>query len=250
MEPVLTQVSKKLFDIALKNSYLRDSVSVVTGPLSPREAIGTPSRKDYPLLTGKEVIVEAEFRGSHGQAFTSEPQVYNGSLENVLRLPLSEAGNKAILLATLNAVASHLGIADRVRHCRNEEPENCAREIAQTLLNRFGYIKIGMIGFQPAILDNLVNVFGKENVNCTDLNPDNVGSVKFGIKIWNGALDTRNLINWADLILVTSSTLANNTFDAVYQETKMKGKELIIFGITGAAAAVMIGLERVCFYGH
>jgi hypothetical protein len=250
LETILEQARKELGRIASQHSLMEEHIRVTAGHLSPRQAIGTPKRKDFPLLAGKEVIVEAEFRGGYGQAFTSQPRVYDGSLKSVLELPLSEIGSRAILLSTLNAVTSHLGITDRVRHCRDKEPEKCAAEIARDLLKRFGILNVGMVGYQPAILDNLAKTFSAKHVRGTDLNPANIGDRRFGIEIWDGANDTSRLIDWSELLLVTSSSLANGTFDTIYTQAIDKGKKLIIFGITGAGLSVLLGIERLCFYGH
>jgi len=248
--PILEQARPEFGRIARDKSLMQEHIRVAIRPLSPRQAIGTPTRQDFPLLTGKEVIVEAEFRESYGQAFTDQPQVFDGSLQDVLELPLNESGNRAIFLSTLNAVTSHLGMADRVRHCKDEEPEKCAAEIANELLRRFGQASIGMIGYQPAILENLVKVFGVAKVRCSDLNPNNIGTVKYGCRIDNGKTDNLDLIRTSGVILVTSSTLTNNTLDTLYRVASLAGKPVIMFGITGAGVAALLDLERLCFYGH
>jgi len=51
-------------------------------------------------------------------------------------------------------------------------------------------------------------------------------------------------------LLATSSTTNNNTFDDIKEKADAKGKRLIIFGVTGAAASALLGLERVCFQPH
>jgi hypothetical protein len=248
--PILEQAKQKFGKIVQEKNLLQEYIKVEINPLSPRQAIGTPIRQDYPILVGKEVIVEAKFRDGFGQSFTDKPQVFEGTLQNVLELPLTEAGNRAIFIATLNAVTCHLGLADRVRHCKNEEPEQCAAKIAEELLKRFGKIKVGLIGLQPAILENLVNVFGAENVRCSDLNPNNVGAVKYGCRIDNGATDNPDIIKTSEVVLVTSSTLTNDSFDALYRAAGIAGKPIINFGITGSGVSALLGLERLCFYGH
>jgi uncharacterized protein (DUF4213/DUF364 family) len=248
---ILDQARHQFKLIASRQGLLDDSVCVTTGPLSPRQAIGTPVRQDYPLLTGREVIVEAKFRSSYGQAFTSNPHVYEGSLSEILALPLTNPGNRAVLLAAMNAVSSYLGLVTRVRHCKDDEPEKCAVEISSDLMKRFGRQKIGMIGYQPAILERLTEKFGAANIVCTDLNPANIGEVRYGVEIWDGTSQTLRLIDWGDLVLVTSSTLSNGTLDAIYEEAVLiKKKKLVIFGITGASVAALLGLDRLCFYGH
>jgi len=50
-------------------SELNDEVAV-SGPLSSREARGELDRDNFPLLRGKEVLMQVVYRGSAGQAFT------------------------------------------------------------------------------------------------------------------------------------------------------------------------------------
>ena len=60
-------------------------VSVVNArTLSADEAIGAPERSDYPIQKGKEVMVEATFKGFKGQAFTDQPGTFSGSLREIL----------------------------------------------------------------------------------------------------------------------------------------------------------------------
>ncbi|MBN1253735.1 MAG: hypothetical protein JXA50_00465 [Deltaproteobacteria bacterium] len=248
--PILDLIKEKFSAIVNDRELGEEDVQITIAPLSAREAIGSPKREDYALLEGKEVMIEARFRDSFGQAFTDRPQDFHGPLKDVLNLSLDTKNNRAMFTATLNAVSAHLGLATGVRHCRDEEPETCAEEIAKNLLGRFGKIKIGLVGYQPAILEHLIRDFGVKKVRCMDLNPKNIGSHKFGIEIWSGRTETTKLITWSDLILVTSSSLVNNTFDAIRQEATSQEKHLIIFGVTGAGACALTGVERLCFNAH
>ena len=250
MKPIIIEAKEKLQSIAAQKHLGETAVKVTIGTLSVKQAIGSPKRQDFPLLQGKEVMIEAEFRGSYGQAFTDKPSDFSGSLNDVLELSLDKSDNRAIFIATLNAVTAYLGLVGETRHCRDEEPEECAAEIAQYILDNTGKIKVGLIGLQPAILENLVLAFGRDNVRCTDLNPDNVGSVKYGAQIWDGKTDTGKLIKWCELLLVTSSTIVNGTFDEIREQAAAQGKRMIIFGVTGAGVAALTGLERVCFRAH
>ncbi len=248
--PLLEQ-AKERFAAMVHDSGLGDAdVQITIAPLTAREAIGSPNREDYALLEGKEVMIEAQFRGSCGQAFTDQPKSFHGPLKAVLGLSLDQKHNRAILIATLNAVMAYQGTVKGTRHCRDQEPEECAEEIAKNLLERFGKIKIGLVGYQPAILENLVRVFGAANVRCTDLNPKNVGSQKFGVEIWDGRTAIQGLIQWCDLVLVTSSTMVNNTFDGIRQEALSQGKHLITFGVSGGGVSALTDVERLCFRAH
>ena len=250
MIPIIQEVKSRFSELATNHQLGSQRVQVTVKPLSPKEAIGSPSRQDFPILIGKEVIVEAQFNESFGQAFTDQPRSFSGTIDELLNLSLDNNGNRAIFISSLNAIASHLGIAAGVRHCRDEEPEKCGLQIAHDLREKFGNIKVGLVGLQPAILQNLSQRFGAQNVRCTDLNPNNIGSYKSDVEIWDGATDTSKLINWCDILLVTSSSITNDTFDDIHKEAVSAGKHPILFGITGAAVCVLAGLERICHFGH
>jgi uncharacterized protein (DUF4213/DUF364 family) len=122
--------------------------------------------------------------------------------------------------------------------------------MAQFILDKYGKVKIGMIGYQPAILAHLVAALGADNVRCTDLNLKNVGTKKSGAEIWDGRTDTEKLVKWCDIVLATSSTIVNGTYDGIKTLADANNKRLIIFGVTGAGIAALRGLERLCFQPH
>jgi hypothetical protein len=251
-EGLVLQRVKELFSaIVAEHQMGNDPVRVTVEPLSPRQAIGRPERQDFSLLEGREVMIEAEFRGSFGQAFTDQPQRFRGALDDVRHLNLDSSGNRAVFIATLNAVTSYLGTARGTRHCRDDEPERCGSEIARNLLRDYGRVKAGLVGYQPAILEHLTRAFGVENVKCSDLNPKNIGCHKSRVRIWDGRTETARLIDWSDLLLVTSSATVNDTFDDIYERAVIsQQKPLLVFGVTGAGVAALFGLGRICPYGH
>jgi uncharacterized protein (DUF4213/DUF364 family) len=250
MIPILEKVKNIISELVSRHQLGSQRVQVTVKALSPKQAIGSPSRQDFPILEGKEVIVEAQFGESFGQAFTDQPQSFSGTIDEVLALNLDTSGNRAVFISSLNAITSHLGIATGVRHCRDDEPERCGLKIAYELKDKYGDTRIGMVGLQPAILQNLSQNSGTENVRCTDLNPKNIGKYKFGIRIWDGKTETKNLINWCHILFVTSSSITNGTFDDIHKEAVSTGKQLILFGITGAGVCALTGLERICPFGH
>ncbi len=250
MISIIDKVKDKFAELVSSRKLGQEEVNVVVKTLTPKEAIGSPERQDYPILIGKEVIVEAQFEDCYGQAFTDTPQSFSGTLDDLLALELNTNSNRAVFIASINAVTAKLDIADRVRHCRDEEPEDCAKKIAADFKERFGDAKIGLIGLQPAMLENLCREFGAANVRCTDMNPKNINTKKFGAEIWDGGTQTGEIIDWADVLLVTSSTLSNGSLDNILEQAEKEGKHIILFGITGAAVCALTGIERVCHLGH
>ena len=249
---LVLQRAKELFSAIVAEHQLgSDPVRVTVEPLSPRQAIGRPQRQDFALLDGREVMIEAEFRGSLGQAFTDQPQSFRGTLNDVQHLKLDTSANRAVFISTLNAVTSYLGTARGTRHCRDDEPERCGSEIARGLLRDYGRVKVGLVGYQPAILEHLTRAFGVENVKCSDLSPKNIGSHKSGVRVCDGKTETAGLIDWCELLLVTSSATVNDTFDEIYERAvTSQGKPLLVFGVTGAGVAALLGLRRICPFGH
>ena len=228
MKSTIEKAREQLRIITAENRLSNESVEVRIGTLTAKQAIGDPTRRDFPLLEGREVMIEATFKGSYGQAFTDSPNEFTGNLDDILKLKLDTNESRAIFDATVNAVMAHLGMVTGVRHCHDEEPERCAGEIAQHILTNYGKTKVGLVGYQPAILENLVLVLGADNVHCTDLNPKNIGTEKFRAEIWDGKSDTVRLITWCNILLATSSTIVNDTFDTLKKEADLQNKKLSV----------------------
>ncbi len=68
------KIKEKFCQLIKEDDVWSSQINVVNiRPLTPQEAIGNPERDDFPLLKGKEVMIQADFRGSRGQAFTDMP---------------------------------------------------------------------------------------------------------------------------------------------------------------------------------
>ena len=209
--------------------------------LSPEEAIGNTRRRDYPILAGKEIMLQAEFGTSLGQAFTDAPSDFCGTLNELLALdPENDVRSRGLLVATLNAVMRHTGDIDHTVHCRNDDLELCSEAHAAHIREHFGTPRITLIGYQPALTARLSREFP---LRVLDMNPQFVGSVKSGITIEHGEHSYRDaVLDWPELVLCTGSTLCNGTFVNFVDI----GRPVIFFGISGAAAARIFDLPRFC----
>lgn len=229
----------------LLNQYQLDTTEIIltSKGLSPEEAIGITDRKDYPILTGKEIMLQAEYKGSFGQAFTDAPAEFYGSLDDILKMDLfQDAHARGLYFAAMNAVLKHLGLIDHTVHCRTKEPAECAPKYIEWMKQQYSSSKIALVGYQPSLLQTLSSD-PDFTVRCLDLNPDNVGQERFGIKVDHGINDYSDVVlDWADLILCTGSVFANATMDYYIGIDK----EVLFFGITGAAPVYLLGLKRYC----
>ncbi|WP_430734673.1 Rossmann-like domain-containing protein [Halodesulfovibrio aestuarii] len=218
-------------------NILQEKIIVSAKPLTPEEAIGTPDDTDYPIQQGKEYLMEATFNGHKGQAFTGNRGTFSGTLADIAALPLTNDLNRAVFIATLNAVGSAYDNTTNTIHCKDNEPKQCAQQLHEFIQQKYGKCRITIIGFQPAMAEALQAGF---EVRLIDLDPKNIGQVKRGVLI-EGKEKTDDAVQWADLLLVTGTTLANNSIDLFLTE-----KPVIFYGTTIAGAAPYMNWERFC----
>lgn len=249
-DPVLKTARTRFTEIVEKNGLLDVEISVLAKPLSAEEAIGTPGRRDFPIILGKERVVEASVLGSKGHAFTDSPREFMGTLADVLDLELVTNQERAIFTATLNATLSHLGLVAATVHCKDDDPEKCALEVASAVTRQGDAASVGLIGLNPAIAERLVEAFGAERVCITDLNRENVGQIRFGVEVWDGGKRNGELIDNSSVIVLTGTTLINGTFDGIWDRIKASGKRCLVYGVTAAGVAKLVGFDRICPHGR
>jgi hypothetical protein len=235
-------IKASFFNLIKEKDLMSSKVEVVSArTLTPQEVIGRPERDDFPLLKGKEVMIQADFKGSLGQAFTDTPGNYSGTLREVFEIPLVNNFRRAIFVASINAVLRHLNYISKTVHCRDKEPGECAAHLVDYIKERFGQPRIAFIGMQPAMVEALSAHF---KIRVADLDPDNIGRKKCGVIIEDVSL-TKEILSWADIVLATGTTVVNNTLTSLLIE-----KPIIFYGVTIAGVAYLKGYEQYCFCGH
>ena len=234
-------LQQKLADLLQENGLTAETVTITARGLTPAEAIGAPTRKDYPILTGSEVMLMASFRDGKGQAFTDAPAQFSGSLQEILSGDVEgDPHIRAMFVAALNAVMDHLHLASPTVHCKNDGPEHCAAHVVDWVSAHYGSPKITMVGYQPAMAAALAKHYP---VKVLDLDPKNIGASREGFTVLDGNTDREAAIDWADLVLCTGSTLCNGTLVNFLDLEK----PIAFFGTTLSGAAPLLGLQRVCF---
>lgn len=242
--------AKEVFkEIVEERNLLEESVLISFRPLKPEEAIGNPGRDDFPIIAGKERVIEASFRGKRAHVFTDSPADYEGEIGDILKMEITSNRERAILIGAINCVLKYLGIIEKTIHCKDEEPVKCGDLIAEFVKGR-GAEKVGLIGLNPSILEGLSKVFGEKNLRVTDLNPENIGKLKQGVRIWDGNEMTERLISESDFILVTGTTFVNGTADLIMELIKRYRKDYSIYGVTARGIAKLLNLPEICPYGR
>ena len=237
----------KFLRLAEENSLLDNEIIIKTHILKPTEAIGNPGRRDFPLLKGKEVMVQASFIEMKGQAYTDSPSEFSGPLRDVVKLSLDDSRQKALFIASLNAVMRYLHPDITTVHCKNNEPEECAEEM-MTHIKTLNPHSVGIIGLQPAILDAMVKILGKENVTCIDRDEGNRDQVKYGVHIgWGDKEGMERIFKYSDLVLATGSSVANGSLVDILNIARNHNSSLYFYGVTIVGTARLMGLNQLCF---
>lgn len=233
----LEQVRDRAAELWEAHGLLREPVAVRARALSPEEAIGNPEAKDFPLQKGRERLMEAVFRGARGQAFTHRFGDFSGTLTEIAAMPLDNSFRRAVLVASLNATLRFLGLCDRTVHCRDEGPALCAAKLRGYLAEEHPGARVGLVGYQPAFVAALAPAVP---LRVLDLDPENIGTVRHGVTI-EGPGDQPAVLDWAEVILLTGSSLSNGTAGQF-----LGRRPVVVFGVTAAAAAALLGWERFC----
>jgi hypothetical protein len=233
-------IRKEFIKLIKENGLEGDEGTIRAATLSTEQAIGNPEDKDYPIVKGEERLMQAEFRGSRGQAFTDMYGNFSGRLVDIAAMDLKNNFRRAIFIASLNAVMRHLGLINQTIHCKDNQPRECGQELVKYIEKNYGRPRIAMVGFQPRMVEALAKKF---ELRVTDMDKDNIGREKFGVKIDDPSRAKENL-DWCDIAVVTGTTIVNDTIDQF-----RTNKPVVFYGITISGVAKLAGLNSFCPFG-
>jgi uncharacterized protein (DUF4213/DUF364 family) len=229
---------KHFIDLVKENHLESQDVIVRAKPLTPEEAIGNPEDKDYPLIVGRERMMQAEIRNTCGQAYTDMYGNFSGKLIEIAEMELKNNFRRAIFISSLNALMRYLGFIDKTMHCKDNEPRECSSKLVEYVAKKYGHPKIAMVGLQPRMVESLAKSF---DIKVTDMDYGNINAKKFGVII-QSPQKTREHLDWCDIAIVTGSTIVNETVTDFLID-----KPVIFYGVTISGAAKVLGLENYCY---
>ncbi len=222
-----------------KHNLSGQNISIKCKALSAKEAIGKPEHDDYPIIKGKEVMVEAVFKGAKGQAFADEFENADYFIDDLLTIKLNSNKRRASFISGLNAVFRYLELCDKTIHCKDTEPKLCANNLLEVI----GPLdNVFLVGYQPRFLEVLASQY---NVRVVDLDQNNIGTEVAGVII-EPPETTSDIIQWSDLIFATGSTIVNGTITNFFNQDK----PVLFYGVTISAAATILNLKKFCHCGH
>mgnify|MGYP001373086192 CR=1 FL=1 len=237
---IIEEARKKIAELAVKHNLVNEKIDITCRDLSPEEAIGNPMHDDYPIQKGKERMIEADFMGKKGQAFSDSCSNFKATVKEIIEMDPDSNAKRAIFIASLNAILASLGMMPEAIHCKNEDLMKCSDSFAQYLARKSGQAKnILLVGLQPRLLERLAAV---KNVRVCDLDADNIGSTRSGTVI-DGPERFKENAEWADEIFATGSTVVNGTIDDILAAKP----DTCFFGVTIAGVAKLLGLKQYCY---
>lgn len=242
-EMFYSQLVEKFCSILEEHQLSPENLEVKGGPLTAQEAIGITRRQDFPIITGKESMLQVEVQGHIGQSFTDAACIFSGTLKEILEMDIQkDPYARALFIAALNAVMDMLGLSDRNIHCKVEGPEQCALEVVRYMEEHYAGKKLVQVGYQPAMLERLSGAFTQYRI--LDLNAENIGQLRYGKLVEHGIEAYEDaVLNWADVVLCTGSTICNGS---IVNFLNLE-KEVLFYGTTLSGAAAILGLNRLCF---
>ena len=233
------EIKERFAQIVVENNLSDETVRISAKTLTPEEAIGNPESEDFPILKGHERLMQAEFKGSFGQAFTDMYGDFEGTLQDVLCMELNNNFRRAIFIATLNAVMRNLGLIEGSVHCKDRGPEECGLDLVE-FLEGCKISRIALVGFQPV---HARCCSGCHELKILDLDKENIGKEKFGVVVLDGDKNAKEVLKWCDLALVTGTTVVNGTIEPILE---MAGKKVVFYGISIAGVAQLFNFNRFC----
>jgi hypothetical protein len=219
-----------------------ETVRVAARDLSPEEAIGNPEHRDYPLIVGRERMMEALVRGTAGQAYTDMYGCWDGPLREVWETPPANSFRRAILVATLNAVMRYAGELQDTAHCKDSGPVECAQQLPGFLAREGLRPPFALIGYQPRLAETLAAL---GELRLVDLDVAHIGQLRAGVSV-HGPEDTEAALRQAGTAFVTGSTAVNGTIGRFLD----LDVPTVFYGVTIAGPAQVLGLARFCPLGR
>jgi hypothetical protein len=178
---IIERARKRLIEFIDKQDFNDRDITIICMALTPEEAIGNPLHDDYPIQLGKERIIEADFMGKKGQAFSDSYFNYSGKVSDILALNLETNARRAIFISSLNAIMAYLEMIPEALHCKDDNLMRCADHFLYFVKKQaLKTDNILLVGLQPRLLEKLTAL---KNVRVCDLNPDNIGTSKCGVVI-------------------------------------------------------------------
>jgi hypothetical protein len=236
---IYEELKKALREEIEKHNLSGQQISVRCKALSAKEAIGKPEHDDYPIIKGREVMVEAVFKGAKGQAFADEFENADYFIDDFLKMKMNSNKRRASFVSGLNAVFRYLDLCDKTIHCKDAEPKLCADNLFNDIGSRNN---VFLVGYQPRFLEMLSSQY---SVRVVDMDQDNIGKEIAGVII-EPPETTQEIIKWSDLIFATGSILVNGTISSFLNQNK----PVLFYGVTISAAATILNFDKYCHCGH
>jgi len=217
-------------ELVLQNNLIDEEI-VVSKYIQPNGQINGYRIFDQPI-TDCRILVEVELKGVKGSAISDRAGGFVGTLRDLFDRDqdMTNAFDRAVLIATSNAIIKYLSVSDRKNHCNKEQCMFCLLDYLNTA---FDNPRIAIIGSQSAIFDILRKNF---IVTMIDIDGNSKNKEKCNVVV-EGPEATKKIIKWCDVIVIVEKSiekfdiakLINKKPVILYEETSIQLSKLTNF---------------------
>lgn len=234
---IYEQLISKFRAIPEVSEFLNETVTV-TRDFTPEPALMPHTYVPFGGST-PEYRVTALFRDCPGEAYTEKPSDWEGTVEEAISLPATEEeGISPITVAVINSVMSYLGLCKGTFSSDFKTRGNYASDLYDYIKAHYGMENIVLVGYDGHIVKKFVD--GGMDFWTLDRDPDNISQDRFRHIVVNSAkLNRESCFAWADVFIVTGSTLTNGTITQFLDH----GTDILFYGITIAGTAKLLGFD-------
>lgn len=216
-------------------SLLSEPVRITPDP--EPEVLLLPEGSTSSFISRPEYRVTAVMKGVCGEAYTECPKGFEGTLKEVLDLPVSEEGIPAQTLAAINAAMSLLGLCPGSFADDPAVHAAYADNLCRFVTEQYGSSNLVLIGYDGYI----VKRFSEEGLDfwTLDRNPSNITQDCFNHVIVNsGKYNREACFAWGKVLLITGSTFCNGTVLHFLN----RNVPVLFYGITCAGISKLLDL--------
>lgn len=236
----VVQSAGSLEDLRQQARWVAEQQGLLQEPMTVEVAVesnGAPVQ----INGAREVMIEATFQDQRGHAFVHDPVPFSGPLADLLGLPLDSDQSRALVLAGAKAV---LRYAEQHMRPEADRVTLCAEEIAESIGREFGRANVGIIGYEPTVIEACADLVGEDRVRVADPSADNIGRVRHGVEVLELEQARESLFQWSHVVIITGASGERHMAAQWLELADQHGTAAILYSTTGSGRAYYEGLRR------
>ncbi len=216
-----------------RNGLLQESVVVTPGIQETVHGSGIARSGAPVFIRENEDLAHARVSTSSGFAYSALSGKYEGTLRDVLVLPLKNDTERTVYLACLNAVWRKAGRILDTPGCGGDSPGECGRLLARGVRNHLGENPVSIVGFPEEFSARFAGEFGEEKTRIVRWNEDMDGSFT---QATSAMADSEGA-------LIAGAVLVTGGFDALWNVLEQNQIPFLLCGESAVAFAEILQFD-------